>query len=112
MKVLQVHHVPSKYKNQINYDHVTDIDVTGIKKSEVMRYAYAATQGNWSFGKTLPDGEENPHYDSRIKVVLPLESVDGRECGHRSSMVGDALVFENQIFRVEPFGFSLLFDMR
>lgn len=50
-----------------------------------------------------PGGE-----DAHESLVLldPLHIHEGREYGHRSSMVGDVFIVDDRRYRVDPFGFS------
>ena len=82
--------------------------------SDALEYAYRRTQnieGSWSKGPVIEwDGEEhdNGDYSQDITVMAPLETVDGKTYGLRSTSVGDHIVFGTVKYKVDSFGFSEL----
>ena len=54
---------------------------------EALEYAYRWTnnvEGSWSIKKKeFEDGRKNGDYNDFVKVVEPLEVIDGKEWGHR-----------------------------
>jgi hypothetical protein len=79
---------------------------------DVLEMAYKATQnfdGSWSMGETLKHNGEtikNEDYNPNVEVMKPLIIQDGREWGHRSSMVGDVFMFRGTFFEVDNVGFK------
>ena len=86
-------------------------DRTGV---DALEYAYRRTQnidGSWSKGPVIEwDGEEhdNGDYSKDITVMQPLHVKDGVEYGHRSTSMGDHILFGTVKYRVDSFGFSEL----
>ena len=78
----------------------------------VLEMAYKGTQnldGSWSMGETLKQfGEtiKNEDYNPNVEVMKPLVVQDGRQWGHRSSMVGDVFMFRGTFFEVDHLGFK------
>ena len=82
--------------------------------SDALEYAYFRTQnieGSWSKGPVIEwEGQEhdNGDYSKDITVMAPLETVDGKTYGLRSTSVGDHIVFGTVKYKVDSFGFSEL----
>ena len=82
--------------------------------NDALEYAYVRTQnimGSWSKGPVIEwDGEEhdNGDYSEDITVMQPLHVKDGVEYGHRSTSMGDHILFGTVKYRVDSFGFSEL----
>ena len=82
--------------------------------SDALEYAYRRTQnieGSWSKGPTIEwEGQEhdNGDYSEDITVMQPLHVKDGVEYGHRSTSVGDHILFGTVKYTVDSFGFSEL----
>lgn len=84
----------------------------GFKNDEVdaCEYAFSRTQnifGSWSMGSTFEDGEHNEDFSENVEVIAPLTEYQGRKIGHRSSMVGDLFVVNEQIYVCKGIGFEL-----
>lgn len=84
----------------------------GFKNDELdaCEYAFARTQnifGSWSRGPVFEDGEHNEDYSENVQVIQPLLVCDGKEYGHRSSMVGDLFVVSGNIYVCKNLGFEL-----
>ena len=86
-------------------------DRTGV---DALEYAYRRTQnieGSWSKGPVIEwEGEthDNCDYSQDITVMAPLHNKDGVEYGHRSTSVGDHILFGTVKYVVDGFGFSEL----
>lgn len=83
--------------------------------SDALEYAYRRTQnieGSWSKGPVIEwDGEthDNGDYSQDITLMQPLHvDADGKEWGHRSTSMGDHIVFGTVKYKVDSFGFSEL----
>ena len=93
---------------------VAFVEVGERTGSDALEYAYRLTQnieGSWSKGPVIEwDGEthDNGDYSADITVVAPLETVDGKTYGLRSTSVGDHILFGTVKYRVDSFGFSEL----
>ena len=94
---------------------VAFVEVGERTGSDALEYAYRRTQnieGSWSKGPVIEwDGEEhdNGDYSEDITVMQPLHvDADGKEWGHRSTSVGDHIVFGTVKYKVDSFGFSEL----
>ena len=93
---------------------VAFVEVGERAGSDALEYAYRRTQnieGSWSKGPVIEwDGEthDNGDYSADITVVAPLETVDGKTYGLRSTSVGDHILFGTVKYRVDSFGFSEL----
>ena len=58
---------------------------------DALEYAFERTQniyGSWSRGEMV-EGQENQDYSEDVIWCEELQKIDGKEYGHRSSMVGD-----------------------
>ena len=90
------------------------VDVADREGDSALEYVFCVTQnieGSWSQGEELePYGDQNPDYNSAITVVEPLPKDNGRTYGHRSTSVGDRLVFNGTIYRVASSGFEIIKD--
>ena len=96
----------------VTADTVSDSPVT--TESEALDYAYRWTnnlEGSWSKKEPwLYDSSnkmfENGDFNVDVEVVAPLEKIDGKVFGHRSSMMGDKFVVNGKEFAVATFGFN------
>ena len=99
------------------FEHMATIDLSGhefdnMSFQDALEYAYRYTQnigGSWSMQRMLDyKGQlyENPDFNPLVTVVKPLDGENGEKWGHRSSMVGDRMIVNNQIFEVDSFGFK------
>ncbi len=75
--------------------------------------AYYMTQninGSWSKTRLVFDENgvlvENEDFHPEVQVKAPLHTVNGREYGLRSTMVGDILVRDGVKYRVKFVGFE------
>ena len=90
------------------------VDVGERTGTDALEYAYFRTQnlhGSWSKGPVIEwNGEEhdNVDYSADITVMAPLERVDGKEYGLRSTSVGDHMLIGTVTYKVDSFGFSEL----
>ena len=78
--------------------------------TDACEYAFARTQnifGSWSKGPVFEDGEHNEDFSENVEVIQPLLICDGKEYGHRSSMVGDLFVVNENIYVCKGIGFEL-----
>ena len=85
----------------------------GFKEAELdaCEYAFARTQnvfGSWSMGPAFEDGEHNEDFSENVDVVMPLVTAGGRKYGHRSSMVGDVFVVNDNVYLCDSIGFKLV----
>jgi len=93
---------------------VAFVEVGERTGTDALEYAYRRTQnieGSWSKGPVIEwDGEthDNGDYSADITVVAPLETVDGKTYGLRSTSVGDHILFGTVKYKVDSFGFSEL----
>ena len=94
---------------------VAFVEVGDRTGSDALEYAYRRTQnieGSWSKGPVIEwDGEEhdNGDYSEDITVMAPLHKDEsGKEWGHRSTSVGDQILFGTVKYKVDSFGFSEL----
>ena len=93
---------------------VAFVEVGERTGSDALEYAYRRTQnieGSWSKGPVIEwEGQEhdNGDYSADITVVAPLETVDGKTYGLRSTSVGDHILFGTVKYKVDSFGFSEL----
>ena len=93
---------------------VAMVEVGDRTGSDALEYAYFRTQnlnGSWSKGPVIEwDGQthDNGDYSQDITVMAPLETVDGKEYGLRSTSVGDHILFGTVKYKVDSFGFSEL----
>ena len=93
---------------------VAFVEVGTRTGSDALEYAYRRTQnieGSWSKGPVIEwEGQEhdNGDYSEDITVMAPLETVDGKTYGLRSTSVGDHIVFGTVKYKVDSFGFSEL----
>ena len=93
---------------------VAMVEVGERTGSDALEYAYFRTQnlnGSWSKGPTIEwDGEthDNGDYSEDITLMQPLHVKDGVEYGHRSTSVGDHILFGTVKYKVDSFGFSEL----
>jgi hypothetical protein len=97
-------------------DAVDGTDV--MTESEALDYAYRWTnnlEGSWSKKEPwLYDSSnkmfENGDFNVDVEVVAPLEKIDGKVFGHRSSMMGDKFVVNGKEFAVATFGFDEIYN--
>jgi len=95
------------------FDYMCVVNVGERTGEDALEYAYFATQnihGSWSMGEFLPDNTENKDYSGDISHMVDLEWYDGRQYGHRSSMMGDRFIYDGKVYRVSAVGFSELTD--
>lgn len=95
------------------FDYMCVVNVGDRTGEDALEYAYFATQnihGSWSMGSELPDGTVNKDYSGNIESMVELETYEGRQYGHRSSMMGDRFIFDCKVYRVATFGFKELTD--
>ena len=80
--------------------------------SETLEYAYRWTNnvmGSWSIKKEFfDDGEPNGDFNPNVTVMKPLEVIDGKEWGHRSTSMGDQMLVGNKKYVVAMMGFETL----
>ena len=102
--------------NARDFNHVANINVPmhqlGFNSNEqdACEYAFARTQnifGSWSKGPQLENGEHNEDFSENVEVIQPLLTYDGKEYGHRSSMIGDLFVVNGNIYICKGIGFEL-----
>ena len=91
--------------------HMANVSVTHTNSVEVaLEYAYKSTQnihGSWSRGEFFEDGARNLDYNSDVEVLVDLEEYEGRLYGHRSSMMGDIFILNDQeVYEVDFCGFE------
>ena len=93
---------------------VAFVEVGERTGTDALEYAYRRTQnieGTWSKGPVIEwEGAEhdNGDYSEDITVMAPLHVSEGVEYGHRSTSVGDHIVFGTVKYVVDSFGFSEL----
>ena len=95
------------------YDHVADVMAPEhYDTNRALEYAFRRTQnieGSWSMGQTIEfDGDQIPNfdYDPNVLTLKPLRTwSDGREMGHRSSMMYDRMIVDGIIYEVSAVGF-------
>ena len=84
-------------------DHVATVNAPHNNVEDALEYAFRWTQnieGSWSMGI----GADR---NRCVHVIAPLQVVNGRVYGLRSSMVGDTFVTENgDRYRCAAFGFK------
>jgi hypothetical protein len=77
-----------------------------------LEYAYRRTnniEGSWSKPQVFEfDGKvfENPDFSEDVTVMAPLEIVDGKEFGLRSTSMGDQMLFGTTKYKVAMCGFE------
>ena len=93
---------------------VAFVEVGERTGTDALEYAYRRTQnieGSWSKGPVIEwEGAEhdNGDYSDDITVAQPLHVNEGVEYGHRSTSVGDHILFGTVKYKVDSFGFSEL----
>ena len=94
---------------------VAFVEVGDRTGTDALEYAYRRTQnidGSWSKGPVIEwEGQEhdNGDYSLDITLMAPLhKDKDGKEWGHRSTSMGDHILFGTVKYRVDSFGFSEL----
>jgi hypothetical protein len=99
------------------------VDCGDREVDNALEYAWERTNniyGSWSRGRYV-EGDINNDYSEDVRVIAPLEKGrDGKEYGHRSSMVGDYFLtapsdgigeFEEfKPYQVAPCGFERATD--
>jgi hypothetical protein len=78
--------------------------------TDALEYAFTRTQnifGSWSMGPQFEDGETNEDFSENVVPIAPLPTYLGRTLGHRSSMVGDLFVVNDNIYVCKGIGFEL-----
>lgn len=78
-----------------------------------LEYAYKRTNnimGSWSKPQVFEfDGQvvENEDFSEDVTVIAPLYvDEDGKEWGHRSTSMGDQMLFGTKKYKVAAFGFE------
>lgn len=83
------------------------VDCGDRNVDDSLEYAFRLTQnihGSWSKEDI---GETNFDWSDDVTEIAPLQVIDGKEYGHRSSMVGDIFVVEGHgTYTVGVFGFE------
>lgn len=108
------HKTRNAFGQETGYEHVANVyppmqdDI-----NEALEYAFRYTQnldGSWSMGETVSFDSfnvfDNTDYNENVEVVKPLSIYNGRECGHRSSSVGDIFIVAGVKYEVASFGFK------
>jgi hypothetical protein len=92
---------------------VAFVEVGDRTGSDALEYAYRLTQnieGSWSKGPVMEwEGQEhdNGDYSQDITVMQPLHvDADGKEWGHRSTSMGDQILFGTVKYVVGAVGFE------
>jgi hypothetical protein len=92
---------------------VAFVEVGDRTGSDALEYAYRLTQnieGSWSKGPVMEwEGQEhdNGDYSQDITVMQPLHvDADGKEWGHRSTSMGDQILFGTAKYVVGAVGFE------
>jgi len=99
------------------FEHMATIDLSSymfdnMGVEDALEYAYRHTQnlgGSWAMERMIDHkGElyENPDFNPHVIVVKPLDGENGKKWGHRSSMVGDRMIIDGEVFEVDTFGFK------
>lgn len=95
------------------FEHVATVTVpraiTTDDERDACEYAFLRTQnifGSWSKGPFFADGEPNEDYNENVEVIAPLQTYMGNTLGHRSSMVGDRFIVNDNIYICRGIGFS------
>jgi hypothetical protein len=125
MKVTVFHNKRCEITHEvIGLKKMAVVDCGDREVDDALEYAWERTNniyGSWSRGRYV-EGEINNDYSEDVKVIAPLEKGwDGKEYGHRSSMVGDCFLtdptsdgigeFEDfKTYRVAPCGFEEITD--
>lgn len=91
--------------------HMANVSVTHTNSvNAALEYAYVSTQnihGSWSRGEFYEDGVRNLDYCSDVEVLVDLEEHNGELYGHRSSMMGDIFIINDQeVYEVDCVGFE------
>jgi hypothetical protein len=71
--------------------------------------AYMFTQnimGSWSVGPEYADGTLNEDYNPAVTRVVALPVYNGKQCGLRSSMMGDIFSINGVHYLCRSFGFK------
>lgn len=90
-------------KHQLGFNQNPELDAC--------EYAFARTQnifGSWSKGPPFEGGEHNEDFSENVEVVQPLLTCGGQTYGHRSSMIGDLFVVNENIYMCKAVGFQLV----
>lgn len=93
------------------HEKVAEVTLDAARSVEdALEYAWRWTNnldGSWSIQKMIfENGMLNGDYNASVKVCKPLTSHEGKEYGHRSSMMGDHFVVEGVIYNVSMVGFK------
>ena len=98
------------------FEHVATVTVPRAintdDEKDACEFAFLRTQnifGSWSKGPFFADGELNEDYSEWVEVVKPLIDnwFGATQLGHRSSMVGDRFIVNDNIYICRGVGFSL-----
>jgi hypothetical protein len=100
---------------QTTYEKVAEVTFdTARSVEEALEYAWRWTNnidGSWSIQKMVfENGMFNGDYNAAVKVCKPLISHQGREYGHRSSMMGDRFIVDGVAYKVAMAGFKKVED--
>lgn len=93
---------------------VAFVEVGDRTGEEALEYAYRRTNnimGSWSKPAQFEfNGElhDNPDFSEDVTVMAPLPVHDGVEYGHRSTSMGDQMLFEGKKYKVAMMGFEEL----
>jgi hypothetical protein len=92
---------------------VAFVEVGDRTGTDALEYAYRRTQnidGSWSKGPVMEwEGQEhdNGDYSQDITLMQPLKvDADGKEWGHRSTSMGDQILFGTAKYVVGAVGFE------
>ena len=92
---------------------VAFVEVGDRTGTDALEYAYRRTQnieGSWSKGPVMEwEGQDhdNGDYSQDITVMQPLHvDADGKEWGHRSTSMGDQILFGTVKYVVGAVGFE------
>jgi len=92
----------------ITFITVAEVQVADdISDADALEFAFRwtnNTNGSWSGGER---DYSNPDYNADVEVLEPLPVANGREYGHRSSMVGDVFGLGPRAYKVMSCGFEL-----
>lgn len=101
------------HKDNDELKHVADVYAPKNDINHALDYAWRHTQnieGSWSMGEYVNNNGVNlynPDYCENVHVIEPLwVDKQGKEWGHRSSMIGDVFVIGETRYEVAPRGFE------
>ena len=96
-------------------------EIGELSEHDVCEQIWKATQNvydSWSNPDCVGEYDTNVDNDPNIDVLVPLPVVNGKKMGHRSTSMGDTVVFvynnsngnHKKIYRAEMVGWSLWFE--